>query len=171
MRIKSLSHVGITVSNFEKSVKWYWDVFRFPLISESTIDADTVEKLNKLYNLEKGVSIRLGFLRLPKGGVIEIFEFNKLEKFNHCWNRIGTTHFTIDVNCIDKWFKKLSSRTDVTILSEPTKTDGSDWFFFRDPDGNLIELIDHHFNYFAIHVLGKIAGFFMRKTKFKKYYR
>jgi len=28
MKIKSLSHAGITVRNFDKAVRWYWDVFR-----------------------------------------------------------------------------------------------------------------------------------------------
>lgn len=172
MRIKSLSHAGLTVKSFDKAVKWWWDVFRFPLISESSMNSDQLYEMKKLYNLKKGISVRFGFLRIPKGGVLEIFEFSESEEFSHCWNRTGCpTHATLDATNIKGWYKKLQKRDDVEILCEPTLKDGAWWFFFRDPDGNLIELIDLGFNYFAIHVLGRIAGFFMRKGKFKNYYR
>lgn len=170
MRIKSLSHAGLTVKNFDKAVKWWWEVFRFPLISETPMSADQLYEMKKLYNLRKGISLRLGFLRLPKGGVLEIFEFSENEELNHCWNRPGPTHVTLDATDVKGWYKKLQERGDVELLCEPTFKDGAWWFFFRDPDGNLIELIDLRFNYFAIRVLGRIAGFFMRKGKYKKYY-
>lgn len=170
MRIRSISHAGITVKDFDKAVKWWWEVFRFPLVSETAMSASDLSKMKKLYNLKGGISLRLGFLRVPKGGVIEIFEFSENEKPNHCWNRPGPHHFTLDASNIPKWYKKLSARDDVEILCEPTLKEGALWFFFRDPDGNLVELIDLRFNYFALHYLGKIAGFFMRKFKFKKYY-
>ena len=66
--------------------------------------------------------------------------------------------------------KKLSARSDVEILNTPQRDDGADWFFFRDPDGNLIELMDLGKNYFPIKYLSRPVGFFMRKFKFKKFY-
>ena len=32
VRARSFSHVGITVSNFERAVQFYWDVFGCPLV-------------------------------------------------------------------------------------------------------------------------------------------
>ena len=32
MKVRSFSHVGITVSNFNRAVRFYWDVFRCPLV-------------------------------------------------------------------------------------------------------------------------------------------
>lgn len=171
MRIKSLSHAGITVKDFGKAVKWYWDVFKFPLLSEVELDAEKVSSLKKLYNMNDGISVKLGFLRCPKGGVIEIFEFTENVEPNHAWNRPGPHHFTLDATDIKGWHKKLTAMPDVEVLCEPNFSEGSWWFFFRDPDGNLIELIDLKFNYFAIRKLGKLAGFFMRKGMFKKYYK
>ena len=171
MKIKSLSHAGITVKDFSKAVKWYWEVFKFPLLSETHIDEKTVQELNSLYNLEKGISVKLGFLRCPKGGVIEIFEFSKNAKANHAWNRPGPSHLTLDAKGIEKWHEKLSAMPDVEVLCEPRTVGGAVGFFFKDPDGNLIELIDLKFNYFAIRKLGKLAGFFMRKGAFKNYYK
>ncbi|MBN2652907.1 MAG: VOC family protein [Spirochaetales bacterium] len=171
MRIKSLSHVGITVKDFDKAVKWYWDVFKMPLLSVSELDAATLAGKKKLYNLKEGISVKLGFLRAPKGGVVEIFEFSETAPFDHAWNRPGTTHFTFDAHNAYKWYDKLKARGDVELLCEPQETDGAAWFFFRDPDGNLIEIIDLRFNYFAIRVLGKLVGFIMRKGPFKAYYK
>lgn len=171
MRVRSLSHGGITVKNFKNAVRWWWDIFSFPLVSESYMSAKEVEDKQRLYNLPKGVTLHLGFLRLPKGGVLEIFEFSENQEPNHCWNRPGPHHITIDVTNIKGWYKKLKDSSSVELLCEPTLKEGAWWFFFRDPDGNLIELIDLGINYYAIRLLGGIAGFFMRKTKFKKYYQ
>ncbi len=170
MKIKSLSHAGITVKDFGKAVKWYWDVFKMPLLSELELDAATVSSLKKLYNLKDGISVKIGFLRCPKGGVIEIFEFSENAEPNHAWNRPGPHHLTLDANGIKKWHEKLSAMDDVEVLCDPQFVEGSEWFFFRDPDGNLIELIDLKFNYFAIRKLGKLVGFILRKTQFKNYY-
>ncbi len=169
MKIKSISHAGITVRDFDKAVRWYWEVFRMPLVSVSEMSRDELAKMKDLYRLDD-CSLKLGFLLGPKGGVIEIFEFSRTEEMDHAWNRPGITHFTLDVKNINGWHKKLSARTDVTILTPPKNTDGNEWFFFRDPDGNLIELIDLKFNYFALRRLGKIAGFFLRKGPMKAYY-
>lgn len=170
MKIKSLNHVGITVSDFEKAVRWYWDVFRMPLLSVDSMKADKLNKMQKLYGL-KDVGVKFGFLRCPKGGVVEIFEFTHTEPMNHCWNRPGTTHFTLDVKNVKKWYDFLKQRNDVEILCEPQNTNGNEWFFFRDPDGNLIELMDLKLNYILVRYLGKLVGFVFRKTSMKEFYR
>jgi len=169
VKIKSLSHTGITVRNFDRAVKWYWDVFRLPLVSEGQMSKQELDVMRNLYKLDD-CSVRFGFLLCPRGGVVEIFEFSRTEEPNHRWNSPGVTHFTMDVKNIRKWHDKLAGRKDVEILCPPQNTDGNEWFFFRDPDGNLIELIDLKFNYFVLRVLGKIAGFFMRKGPYKSYY-
>ncbi len=169
MKIKSVSHVGLTVSNFEASVKWYHDYFGFKLISEQVLEAELVEKLWPLYQV-KNSSVRLGFLRAPKGQVVEIFEFSNQEPSElRPWNIPGPSHFTLDVKNVPKWHHKL--KNELNFIIEPQETDGNHWVFLRDPDGNLIELIDLKLNYFIIRVLGGIAGTFMKRTNFKDYYK
>ncbi|WBW94872.1 VOC family protein [Oceanirhabdus sp. W0125-5] len=169
MKIRSISHVGLTVSNFEKAVKWYSTMFGFKLISEQTLSTKEVEELYPLYKLHN-TSIRFGFLRVPKGGVLEIFEFNNPSPSSHVeWNKPGYTHFTLDVKNIPKWYKNLKSK-GVFFFMEPQKTEGTDWIFLKDPDGNLIELIDLKINYPIIRILGGLLGNIMAKGKFKKYY-
>lgn len=169
MRIRSLSHVGITVSDFQKAVKWYYDMFGFRLISEDYFNNDKLEKLYPLYRL-KGVCVHLGFLRAPKGGVVEIFEFSSLLPGQQViWNTPGATHFTLDVKNVYKWYNRLKAK-GVYFFSEPQHSNGADWVFLKDPDGNLIELIDLKVNYPIIRYLGGVAGNIMAKNKFKKYY-
>lgn len=169
MKIKSLSHVGITVSNFESAVKFYSETFGFKLISEQILNKEQVNELYSLYEL-KDTTIRLGFLRAPKGGVIEIFEFHpSLPAKNIIWNKPGLTHFTLDVKNVNKWYHSLEKK-GIYFYSEPQNTDGTEWVFMKDPDGNLIELIDLKFNYTIIRILGGIAGSIMKKSKFKNYY-
>lgn len=161
--------MGITVSDFEKSVKWYHDMFGFRLISEDYFNNDELEKLYSLYKL-KDVHVHLGFLRVPKGGVVEIFEFSSsLPGQQVIWNTPGVTHFTLDVKNVHKWYNRLREK-GVYFFSKPQHSDEADWVFLKDRDGNLIELIDLKVNYPVIRYLGGIAGEIMAKNKFKRYY-
>ena len=92
MKARGFNHVGITVKDFNKAVRWYRDVFGFSLISKGGLDAERMSRMKKLYNLPDGMSVRFGFLLGPRGGLIEIFEFSETAPFEHCWNRPGTHH-------------------------------------------------------------------------------
>ncbi len=170
MRLKSLSHVGITVTDLDRAIRWYWEVFRMSVVDIQEFPEQYVEQMKNLYNLEN-CSLRLAMLVCPKGGCVELFEFSQKAPLNHQWNAPGTTHFTMDVSNVEGWYKKLSARTDVQILCSPQKTGQNQWFFFRDPDGNLIELIDLKSNYFLLRRLTRLAKFIMRKGPFKRYYQ
>ena len=43
MRARSFSHVGITVSNFNRFVQFYWDVFRCPLVGVADTPPERVK--------------------------------------------------------------------------------------------------------------------------------
>lgn len=168
MKIKSVSHVGITVSNFDQAVKWYHDIFGFKLISVQELDKETVKSLFPLYHVNDS-SVKLGFLRAPKGQVVEIFEFsNKGQSEPYVWNEPGLSHFTLDVKHVQKWYQRYKDK--VNFVVEPQETDGNHWVFLRDPDGNLIELIDLKMNYYIIRLIGGLAGSVMKKTTFQTYY-
>jgi len=42
MKARSFSHSGITVSNFNRAVKFYWDVFGCPLVGVADTPPDRV---------------------------------------------------------------------------------------------------------------------------------
>lgn len=171
MKIKSMSHVGLTVSNFEKAVTWYGEKFGFSLIDVKEMNAKQIEALPKLYGL-KDTRVKFGFLRAPGGGVLEIFQFTPTAEIEDVrWNRPGPTHFTLDVKNVPKWYEKLKAQ-GVEFCSEPQYTGGAYWVFMRDPDGNLIELIDLKILRFIIQSpLGSLLAKVFRGGKYKSYYK
>ncbi len=170
MKLKSLSHAGVTVSNLDKAIRWYWEVVGMSVVDVQEFEAAYVEKMKALYKLQN-CSLRLAMLVCPKGGCVELFEFSQKEPMQHRWNAPGVTHFTLDVSGIEEWYAKLAARNDAELLCTPQKTGKNQWFFFRDPDGNLIELIDLKGNYFLLRRLTRLAKLIMRKGPFKQYYQ
>ena len=76
MRARSFSHVGLTVSDFNRTVRFYWDVFGCPLVGV----ADTPpERVRSFFGVESDApSCKIGWIRVPGGGVLEIFAFAPL---------------------------------------------------------------------------------------------
>ncbi|MFZ5354490.1 MAG: VOC family protein [Bacillota bacterium] len=169
MKIRSISHSGLTVKSFEKAIKWYNEMFGFVLVAEEFFTKEKVMELFPLYGVSDS-TMKCGFLRAPKGTVLEIFEFsNTAPDAKKCWGQPGFTHLTLDVRNVSKWYEKLKAK-GVRFYFEPQKTGNVEWVFLQDPDGNPIELIDLKANYGVIRLLGGIAGNIMAKGKFKKYY-
>ena len=96
MKARSFGHVGITVSNFNAAVKFYWDVFRCPLVGVADQAPDRVKEF---FHVDaESPSCKLGLIRVPGGGVLEIFEFQPNQHaIDVPWNRIGLTHSCCNV--------------------------------------------------------------------------
>ena len=74
MKARSFSHVGITVSNFNAAVKFYWDIFRCPLVGVADQPSDRVREF---FGIDADApTCKVGWIRVPGGGVLEIFEFD-----------------------------------------------------------------------------------------------
>lgn len=169
MRAHSFSHVGITVADFNRSVKWYADVFGAPVVG---VSENRGERLRTFFGVGgDDPSVRIGWLRVPGGGVIEIFEFSQTgEPAEITWNRPGPTHFSFNVRDTAKWHSYLVGK-GVECLSGPVKSPrGHTFFFVKDPDGNLIELIDNKHFRAILRYLGPLGGVLFRRTMYRKYY-
>jgi catechol 2,3-dioxygenase-like lactoylglutathione lyase family enzyme len=74
MRARSFSHVGITVRDFNEFVRFYWDVFRCPLVGVSDQPPDRVRAF---FGVDHPMpTCKTGWIRCPGGAVLEIFEFH-----------------------------------------------------------------------------------------------
>ena len=60
MRARSFSHVGITVSDFNKAVQFYWDVFGCPLVGVADTPPDRVRTFLRRRRAAAVVQDRLG---------------------------------------------------------------------------------------------------------------
>jgi len=170
MRARSFSHVGITVSDFNKAVKFYWEIFGCPLVGVADTPPDRVRMF---FGVEGDApACKIGWIRVPGGGVLEIFEF----KPNHPpaavrWNQVGLTHISFNVRRLDRWHELLT-RKGVVCVSRPERSPrGHSFFFAKDMDGNLIELMDLGYMYWVLQWLGPLGGWAFRRWIYKKYYQ
>lgn len=169
MRARSFSHTGITVSNFEKAVQFYWDVFGCPLVGVADTPPDRVRTFFGVAG--EAPSCKIGWIRVPGGAVLEIFEFQPhVPPRDVPWNGVGLTHISFNVRNLPRWYDYLTSK-GVTCVSRPERSPrGHSFFFCRDFDGNLIELMDLGYMYWVLGWLGPLGGWLFRRGMYKKYY-
>jgi catechol 2,3-dioxygenase-like lactoylglutathione lyase family enzyme len=169
VNVRSFSHTGITVSNFAKAVQFYWEVFGCPLVGV----ADTPpERVRSFFGVSgEPASCKIGWIRVPGGGVLEIFEFQpQLPRRVVPWNGVGLTHISFNVRNLQKWYDYLVSK-GVECLSKPERSPrGHSFFFAKDFDGNLIELMDLGYMYYVLGWLGPLGGWIFRRGMYKQYY-
>ena len=137
----SFHHLGLTVSNLERSHRFYREVvgMRDELTMEVASDA-----FNALMASE-GLSIRfwyltLGTLRLQ---LVEYTRGGEPEPLALAHNRIGNPHLSIAVEDVARKYEELKQRGDVPMVSAiVTQTHGSmtaQSFYVLDPDGVQVE--------------------------------
>jgi catechol 2,3-dioxygenase-like lactoylglutathione lyase family enzyme len=174
-------------------VQFYWEVFGCPLVGV----ADTPpERVRTFFGVEgpstalgtgpstglgtipstppvagDGPRCKIGWIRVPGGAVLEIFEFEpQLPPRTVPWNGVGLTHISFNVRNLQKWHDDLT-RKGVECLSRPERSPrGHSFFFARDFDGNLIELMDLGYMYHVLGWLGPLGGWLFRRGMYAKYY-
>ena len=108
MKARSFSHGGITVSDFNRAVRFYWDVFGCPLVGVADTPPDRVRGFFGVDAPRRHLQDRLD--PVPGGAVLEIFEFEpQLPAQPVVWNRVGLTHICFNVRGIQKWHDYLVS--------------------------------------------------------------
>jgi catechol 2,3-dioxygenase-like lactoylglutathione lyase family enzyme len=170
MKVHSFSHVAITVADFNRSVRFYWEVFGAPVVGVSETPSERVRTFFGVDAPEP--TCRIGWIRVPGGATIEIFEFVPHEPpVELVWNRLGQTHLSFNVRGTQRWHDYLVER-GVEIVSPPERSPhGHTFFFVKDPDGNLIELIDNKHMRPVLRWLGPLGGVVFRRTLYRRYYR
>lgn len=171
MRVHSFSHVAITVADFNRTVRFYGDLFGAPVVGVNC-DHDP-QRLRTFFGVRSDApELKIGWLRVPGGATIEVFEFRPTEPGAEMeWTRPGLTHLSFNVRNTAKWHEYLLSK-GVEVLSPPERSPkGHTFFFVRDPDGNLIELIDNRHMRAVLKWLGPLGGPLFRRTVYRKYYQ
>ena len=170
MKARSFSHVGITVSDFNTAVRFYSEIFGCPLVGVADTPPD---RIRTFFGVDAEMpSCKIGWVRVPGGGVLEIFAFEpKQPHVPMPWNQIGLTHFSFNVRNTQKWYDYLVSK-GVEVLGRPERSPrGHTFFFVKDFDGNLIEMIDLGFMHHVLNWGGPLGGFLFRRGRYAHYYR
>src|SRR5262245_3743826 len=170
MRARSFSHVGITVSDFNRAVRFYSEVFGCHMV----VVVDRLSaRVRALFGIDGAApSCKIGWIRVPGGGVLEIFAFEpKQPPIAVPWNRVGLTHISFNVRNLQRWHDYLVSR-GVECVSRPERSPrGHSFFFAKDFDGNLIELMDLGYMYYVLGWLGPLGGWLFRRGMYREYYK
>jgi catechol 2,3-dioxygenase-like lactoylglutathione lyase family enzyme len=126
--VVSLDHVAITVKDLTRSVDFYRDLLGFEVLGQLLLNDDT---------------IKLVYLRSGRA-CVELFEFRDHEAQTAVGvpgTVGGFKHLALQTNDVDALAATLKAG-GVTFTLEPTDAVGGVRLaFFRDPDGNLLELV------------------------------
>lgn len=131
-------HVGITVSDLEDAVEFYRDTFDLPVVDRFTVSGES-------FSTAVGVDGATGrFAHLDaEGARIELVEYDPAGAPREAASvdEPGAKHLGLSVDDLEEFYESLPD--DVETVSEPkTTSSGSSILFVRDPEGNLIELVE-----------------------------
>lgn len=128
--IKGIRHIGIIISDEEKSIDLYCKKLGFNFINKETLTGEFIERL-------AGVE-KLTYIKLELGGqLLELYvePHEYVEKYSH---------IALTVDDIDKLYKELEDYENIEFFSEPiedTHRKNKVCFAF-DNDSNIIEFVE-----------------------------
>ncbi|MFP8952233.1 VOC family protein [Natrialbaceae archaeon A-arb3/5] len=131
-------HVGITVSDLDAVLPFYRDVLglsvanRFSVGGEAFADAVAVEDARGEFAHLDAEGVRVELVEYdPEGDAAEAGALNQP----------GATHLALKVDDLEAFARELSE--DVSTISEPRTTEsGTSILFLRDPEDNLVEILE-----------------------------
>jgi catechol 2,3-dioxygenase-like lactoylglutathione lyase family enzyme len=114
---------------------------------------------------------KIGWIRVPGGAVLEIFEFQpRLPPRAGTLERRGLTHISFNVRNLQQVVRRADAQRG-GMRSRPERSPrGHSFFFARDFDGNLIELMDLGYMYYVLQWLGPLGGWIFRRGMYRQYY-
>lgn len=143
MAISGFFHGGITVSDMDRSMRFYRDGLGLEMEFDRILDAPYLrEVLGLTFD-----QIRAVYLRIPGGGFVELLEYRGIERFPAASRPCdyGAGHLCLYVEGIDEVFGRLRdlgyearSAGVVDITAGPNM--GARSVYFADPDGYPVEL-------------------------------
>ena len=144
MRITGQHHVGITVSDIDRSVGFYRDVLGLKLQSQGEMSGEFISKvvgvpgthIKSAYLTAGGLTLELFQYVAPKGGR----QRASLQQFD-----VGHYHLAFQVDDIEDAYRALTARgvrfSDVPQYVPEGPDKGLGAIYFWDPDGVALEFI------------------------------
>ena len=134
----SAHHFGVTVTDLDRAVEFYRDVLDLDVFDRFTVSGEA---------FSAGVDVEGAtgnFAHLDAGSArVELVEYDPAgeNRDTEQVNQSGAKHLGLAVDDLDEFYQELPP--DVETLSEPqTTASGTRILFLRDPEDNLVELIE-----------------------------
>jgi glyoxylase I family protein len=146
----AVAHIGITVRNMDRALRFYRDLLGLKVLGDITIEGDEADILTR----EKGVKLRVAYLRSEKdlkGPPLELLHFvEPAGEGKGPYPRLtnpGITEVAFWVRDIEQTYAELGTR-GVRFLSPPQLFELEGYgkakaVYFWDPDGTILELIQN----------------------------
>ena len=142
--IRGTRHTGIVVKDMEKSLCFWRDVMGLEVVADFWEEGefiDTVQRLN-------GVRLHMVKLTAPDGTMIELLKDERHPTEPPASNQLcdrGIRHVAFTVSDVEEAWRVLNEAGCET-LSRPVTDPGrtARLLFARDPEGNLMELVEPH---------------------------
>ena len=144
-RFDRLDHVGFSVSNLDNSIKFYSKLLEAELLMRRFYDEEYVAQMVGY----KDVEMECAFLQLPNGVILELIQYMDpyTGKVDMNTYNIGNAHLCLSTDSIEEEFERIKDFAHVKSDHVPQSTDGpykgSKTFYFTDPDGISIELVQY----------------------------
>jgi catechol 2,3-dioxygenase-like lactoylglutathione lyase family enzyme len=143
-KVLGTDHTAYTVSDMDRSVKMFCDVFGFKVVSDDRADADLVETLNGI-----AAPVRFVYLRGPDNHQVELLQyFGPADQgrvtYRHC--DTAAAHMAIRVDNVPAAVEA-AKRAGMVLYNQIVTTQDKAGVvqsaYMRDPDGLTIELLSH----------------------------
>ena len=140
--IRGIHHTAISTPDIDRAIAFYRDLLGFEVLVNGAWQRG-VESVDTLIGL-KDSAARMAMLK--KGNaMLELFEFESPAPApgdpQRPVNDHGLTHICLDVTDLSSEYVRLKD-AGMFFHSAPVGTGGSCSVYGRDPDGNVIELVD-----------------------------
>ena len=139
--IKDVRHVGIVVSDMEKSLKFYRDLLGLKIKSLVNEQGEFLDNMLAHENVKNKVA---KLVTEQGNALVELIDSSSYgNKKDRDFFTIGASHFALTVDDLEKTYDYLV-KNGVKFTAPPQQTpDGfAKVTFCEDPDGTLIELVE-----------------------------
>ena len=140
--IVGIHHFALTVSDMERSLRFYSDLFGLQVGSDREVERDYVERITAVPGAHQRIVHLQGY-----GHRVELLEYRypRGERRARALQDAGSAHLCFVTDDLDAEVKRLQS-AEVTFRSMPVVTTsgpnrGGRGIYLEDPDGNAVEVV------------------------------